>query len=221
MAGASLTPWDYSELTTSTANLEPGMSAAPVSAVIPSNNCLVHWSLDYPSQAGAISRDQLSSPLPLSHDIEYSSPSWTRETETPPHSPTLYASYNPHLSCSMEEPVARYESSEILDYASDSPSDTSDSNTHLSYGWVDSEPSCPDVFINVQDDTPPFPGVPFLFDSPFNANANVTGESLLEGSQPNFKTTEPIPTYHKRKRLFVAEEDEYGERARKQRRIEQ
>ena len=126
----------------------------------------------------------------------------------------------------MEEPVARYESPEILDYASDSPSDSSDSTTLSPFGWVDSEPSSPDVFITLQHDAPPFPaidssGVPFLGDSPSNAYANVAGKSLLEGSQLNFKTTEPIPTYHKRKRLFVAEEDEYGERARKQRRIEQ
>jgi hypothetical protein len=229
MAGASLTSWNYSELTTKAANLEPGMSAAPVRAVIPSNNCMMHWPLDYPSPAGVIPRDQLSSPLPLSHDIEYSSPSWSLVslTETPSHSPALdYASYNPHLSCPMEEPVARYKSPEILDYASDSPSDSSDSTTFSPYGWVDSEPSSPDVFITLQHDAPPFPaidssGVPFLGDSPSNAYANVAGKSLLEGSQLNFKTTEPIPTYHKRKRLFVAEEDEYGEGARKQRRTEQ
>ncbi|KAI0001845.1 hypothetical protein BJV77DRAFT_19811 [Russula vinacea] len=85
MAGASLTSWNYSELTTKAANLEPGMSAAPVRAVIPSNNCMMHWPLDYPSPAGVIPRDQLSSPLPLSHDIEYSSPSWSLVSLTERH----------------------------------------------------------------------------------------------------------------------------------------
>jgi hypothetical protein len=126
----------------------------------------------------------------------------------------------------MEEPMARYESPENFDCASDSPSDTSDSTTHTSFVWVDSEPSSPDVFITLQDDFPPFPtignsDVPLLFDSPSVTNAEVTGGSLLGGLRSTLKAREPVPTYYKRKRLFVAEEDEYGERARKQPRIEQ
>jgi hypothetical protein len=229
MAGASLTPWNYSEVTTNTANLEPGMSVAPGPPAISSNGCVMHRSLDYPSLGGTVPQDQLSSPLPLSHDIEYSSPSWALVSfaETPLHSPTLdSASYNPQLSCPMEERVARYESPEILDYASDSPSDASDSTTHSPYEWVYSEPSSSDVFITLQDDASPFPaidssGVPFMFDSSSDANAEVTEGSLFWGSRPTFKTREPNPTYHKRKRLFIAEEDEYGERAHKQRRTGQ
>lgn len=158
MAGASLTPWNYSEVTTNTANLEPGMSVAPGPPAISSNGCVMHRSLDYPSLGGTVPQDQLSSPLPLSHDIEYSSPSWALVSfaETPLHSPTLdSASYNPQLSCPMEERVARYESPEILDYASDSPSDASDSTTHSPYEWVYSEPSSSDVFITLQDDASP------------------------------------------------------------------
>ena len=126
----------------------------------------------------------------------------------------------------MEEPMARYGSPENFDYASDSPSDTSDSTTHTSFVWIDSEPSSPENFITFQDDFPPFPtidnsDVPLLFDSPSVANAEVTGGSLLGGWRPILETREPVPTYYKRKRLFVAEEDEYGARARKQPRIEQ
>jgi len=120
----------------------------------------------------------------------------------------------------MEEPGARCESPENSDYASDSPSDTSDSTTHTSFVWVDSEPSSPEVFITIEDD------VPFLaidnsdaFDSSSVANTEITGGSLLGGLLPTLKTREPVPTHYKRKRLFVAEEDEYGERARKQPRI--
>jgi hypothetical protein len=123
----------------------------------------------------------------------------------------------------MEEPVAHYESPQKLDYDSDSPSDASDSTTHTPYEWVDSEPSSPDVFITLHDDVPPFPaigssGVPLLFDPQSDAN-EVAGGSPMRGLRP--KTREPTPTHYKRKRLFVAEEDEYGERAPKQQRIEQ
>jgi hypothetical protein len=126
----------------------------------------------------------------------------------------------------MEEPVGRYEFPKKLDYDSDSPSDTSDSTTHTPYGWVESEPPSPEVFITLHDDVPPFPatdssGVLLLFDSQSDANAEVTGGSPLEGWRPPLKTREPILTHYKRKRLFVAEEDEYGERACKQQRIEQ
>jgi hypothetical protein len=125
----------------------------------------------------------------------------------------------------MEEPAARYESPEKLDYESDSPSDASNSTTHTPYEWIDSEPSSPKVFITHQDHIPPFltidsSGIPLLFGSPSDANSEVTKESLLRNLRPNLKTREPFPTYSKRKRLFVDEEDEYGERPRKQRRIE-
>jgi len=89
--------------------------------------------------------------------------------------------------------------------------------------WVDSEPFPPEIFI-IQDDVPPFPAdnsdVSLLFDSVSVANPEVTGGSLLGGLLPTLKTREPDSTHYKRKRLFV-EEDEYGERARKQPRIEQ
>jgi hypothetical protein len=126
----------------------------------------------------------------------------------------------------MEELVTRFESPQELDYESDSPSDASYSTTHTPYGWVDSEPSSPEVFITLHDDAPPFPaigssGVPLLFDSQSDANAEVTGGSPIGELRPTLKTRGPIPTRHKRKRLFVAEEDDYGERARKRQRIEQ
>jgi hypothetical protein len=197
MAGSSQTPWNHFELDTNTADLEPRLP------------------------------NQLSSSLPLSYDIECSSPSWVPVSLTPSHAPIPdLASYTPRFSYPMEEPMARYGSPENFDYASDSPSDTSDSTTHTSFVWIDSEPSSPEIFITFQDDFPPFPtidnsDVPLLFDSPSVANAEVTGGSLLGGWRPILETREPVPTYYKRKRLFVAEEDEYGARARKQPRIEQ
>jgi hypothetical protein len=206
VAGTSLTPWNY---------LEPGLSVVPGTAT--------H------SRGGAVLPNQLSSSLPLSYDIECSLSSWAPVSPTPSHAPIPdLTSYTPHFSYPTEEPMARYEFPENFDCASDSPSDTSDSttHTHTSFVWVDSEPSSPEVFITVQDDFPPFlsidnSDVSLLFDSPSVASAEVTRGSLLGGLGPNLKTRELVPTHYKRKRLFAAEEDEYGERARKQPRIEQ
>ncbi|KAF8506930.1 hypothetical protein F5888DRAFT_1646516 [Russula emetica] len=215
VAGTSLTPWNHFELNTNTADLEPGLSVAPGTAAHSPNNFPMLPSLSYPSQDGAVLPNQLPSSLPLSYDIECFLPSWVPVSLTPSHAPIPdLASYTPHFSCPVEEPMALYETLENFDCASDLPSDTSDSTTHTSFVWVDSEPSSPEVFITLHDEFPPCPtidnsDVPLLFDSPSVANAEVTGGSL-----------EPVPTYYKRKRLFVPEEDEYGERARKQPRIE-
>jgi hypothetical protein len=224
VAGTSLTSWNHFELNANTADLEPGLSVAPGTAAHSPNNFPMLPSLSYPSQYGAVPPNQLSSSLPLSYDIECSLPSWAPVSLTPAPIPNL-ASYTPHFSCPME-PMARYESPQNFDCASDSPSDTSDSTTHTSFVWVDSEPSPPDVFITLQDDFHPFPTIdnsdaPLLFDSSSVANTEVTGGSLLGGLRPTLKAREPVPTYYKRKRLFVAEEDECEERARKQPRIEQ
>ena len=208
VAGASLTLWNHFELTTGEENLEPSTSVVPGPTAIHSPH-------------------QLSSSLPLSHDIEWTSPSWPSISLMASHAPTLdHGSYNSYHSCPMEEPAARYESLEKLDYESDSLSDASNSTTHTPYEWIDSEPSSPKVFITHQDDIPPFlaidsPGIPLLFDSPSDANSEVTRESLLRDLRPTLKTREPFSTYNKRKRLFVDEEDEHGERPRRQRRIEQ
>jgi hypothetical protein len=195
MAGTSLATWNHFELNTNTADLEKRLP------------------------------NQLSSSLPLSYDIECSLPSWAPVSLTPPNAPDL-ASYTPRFSYPMEDPMARYGSPENFDCASDSPSDTSDSTAHTPFVWIDSEPSSSEDFITFQDDFPPFPtsdnsDVPLLLDSPSVANGEVTGGSLLGGWRPTLETREPVPTYYKRKRLFVAEEDEYGARARKQPRIEQ
>ena len=228
VAGTSLTPWNHFELNTNTADLVPGLSVAPGAAALSPNNFSMLPSLGYPPQEhrSAVLPNHLSS-LPLNYDIECSLPSWAPVSLTPSHAPIRdLASYTPRFSCPMEEPFARYESPENFDCASDSPSDNSDSTTHTSFVWVDSEPSSPEVFMALQDDFPPFPtidnsDVPLRFDSPSVANAEVTGGSLLRGLRPTLETREPVPSYNKRKRLFVAEEDEYGARARKQPRIEQ
>jgi hypothetical protein len=227
VAGTSLTPWNHFELNTNTADLEPGLSVGPGTASHSPNNFPMIPPLGYPSRDGDVLPNQLSSSLSLSYDIECSLPSCASVSLRPSLAPIPdLASYTPHFSCPMEEPMTRYESPQNFGCASDSPSDTSDSTTHTSFVWVDSEPSSPDVFITLQDDFPPFPtignsDVPLLFDSPSAANVEVTRGSLLGGLRPTLKTREPVPTYYKRKRLFVAEEDEYGERARKQPRIEQ
>lgn len=206
VAGTGPTQWNHFEPNTNTADLVPDLSAVPETAA--------H------SRGDAVFQSQLSSSLPLSYDIESS---WGPVSPTSSHVPIPdFTSYTPHFSCPMEEPMARYEFPENFDCASDSPSDTSDSTTHTSFVWIDSEPSFPEVFITHQDDYP-FPtidnsDVPLLYDSPSVANAEFTGGSLLGGLGP--KTREPAPTNCKRKQLFVAEEGEYDERARKQPRIE-
>jgi hypothetical protein len=214
VAGASLTPWNHFELTKE--NFELTTSVVPGPAAISS--------LNYPYLDSAVPPDQLSSSLPLSHDIECTSPSWSPMSLMAPHALTLdHTSYNPYLSCLMEKPVARYESPEKLDYESDSPSDASTSTTHTPYEWVDSEPPSPEIYITHQEDVPPFLAIdssPLLFDPPSDANTEVT-RSLLGSFRPTLKPREPFPIYNKRKRLFVDEEDDYGERPRKQRRIEQ
>jgi hypothetical protein len=223
VAGTSLTPWnDFANK----ADL-PGLSVASEGAAFPPNNFSMLPSLGDPSRdhRSAALPNHLSS-LPLNYDIECSlSSSWAPVSHKPSHAPIPdLASYTPRFSCPMEEPFVRYESPENFDCASDS--DTSDSTTHTSFVWVDSEPSSPEVFIALQDDFPTFPtignsDVPLLFDSPSVANAEVTGGSLLGGLRPTSETREPVTTYYKRKRLFVAEEDEFGARAHKQPRIEQ
>lgn len=208
VAGIGPTQRNHFELNTNTADLEPDLSVVPGKAA--------H------SRGGAVLPNQLSSSLPLSYDIESS---WAPVSPTSSHAPIPdFTSYTPHFSCPMEEFMARYEIPENFDCASDSPSGTSDSTTHTSFVWADSEPSSPEVFITLQDDFSPFStidnsDVPLLYDSPSVANAEVTGGSLSGGLGP--ETREPVPTHCKRKQLFVAEEGECGERARKQPRIEQ
>lgn len=195
LAGTSLAPWDRFELGTNTA--------------------------DQPRPP-----NQLSSSLPLSYDIECSSSSWAPVSLTPSHDPIPdFASYTPRFSYPMDKPMARYESPENFDCASDSSSETSDSTTHASFAWIDSESSPSEGFITFQNDLPPFPtidnsDVPLLFDSPSAANGLVIGGSLSGPWRPTLETREPVPSDYKRKRLFV-EEDEHGARARKQPRIEQ
>ena len=211
VAGTSLTRWNHFELNLNTADAEPGLSVAPGTEAHSPNNFLMLPSVRYPSRDGAVLPNQLPSSLPLSYDIECSLSSCAPVSLAPSHAPIPdLATYTPHFSCPMEEPMARYESPENFDCASDSPSDTSDSTTHTSFVWVDSAPSSPDIFITLQDDFPPFPtignsDIPLLFDSP-SVVGEVTGGS--RGLRPTLKTREPVTTYYKRKQLFVAEEDE-------------
>lgn len=222
VAGTSLTPWSHFELNTKRPDLA-GPSVAPGTITHSRNYFSIFPSLGYPSREhrSAVHPDHLSSSLPLNYDIECPSSSWTSVSLTSSHAPI--PEFARDTPWPMEEPFSRHESPENFDYASDS--DSSDSTTHTSFVWVDSEPSSPEVFIALQDDFSPFPtidnsDVPLLFDSPSVANAEVIGGSLLGSLRPTLENREPVSTYYKRKRLFVAEEDEYGARARKQPRIE-
>ncbi len=229
VAGASLTPWNYVKSTTVMANDEPSISVASRPTVISSDNCLMSWSLNRAPLDGAASPDESLSSLPLSHYIERSPPLlWAPLSLTVSYTPPLFCdSPNPRLHSPEDEPVTGHELTPQLDYTSDSSSDTSVSTTCSAYGWVDSEPSYPlRALAMPQDDLPSFPtidnsDIPLLYDLSSDANIEFPGESRLESTQASLKTKGVVTTHYKRKRLFLMEEDEYGERAHKQRCIEQ
>jgi hypothetical protein len=224
VAGTSRTPWKYTEATTVAANDEPDILVAPRSAVISSDDSFMSRSLDR-----SLLNDDDHSDQPLSHYIERSPPLlWTplplTVSHSPPPSHDLHNST--HLQCPDEGPAAHYEFPPQFDYTSDSSSDTSVSTTNAPYEWTDSEPSSPvGALVAPQDDLHAFPtvdnsNVSLLFDLSPDANIEFVGEFLLENMQPSFKAREAVPVHHKRKRLFLMEEDVDGERARKQRCVE-
>ncbi|KAH9968789.1 hypothetical protein BC827DRAFT_282977 [Russula dissimulans] len=229
VAQAGVTLWNPFGPSTSTGNLELRPSFAQRPTVVSSDNCLVSRTLA-PStpQDSAAPSDEFVSPL-LSHDIDDSLLfSWAPMSPTTSHAPPPGdPRYNPHHSRPTDKiPMAHHEFTPQLDYTLDSPSDTSDSDADTDYGWADSETSSPEgALVTLQDDVPPFPtfdypDIPLLFNPSSDANIEFPEEPLLETIQPSFKTREPITIHYKRKRLFLTEEDEYGERACKQRRIE-
>jgi hypothetical protein len=229
VAGPSLTLWNYSKPTTVTAKDGPSISVAPRPTLVSSDDYLASHSLHYSSLDDTAPPDQLLPPLPLSHYIERSPPLlWAPLSLTVSHTPPpFHDAYNPYLRSPEEEQVARDGFTPQLDYTSDSSSDTSVSTTNSPFGWIDSEPSSPvGTFVTPHDDLPPFPSVdnsdsPLPFDLSSDANIEFSGESLLESMRSVFKTRETATARYKRKRLFLMEEDEYGERVRKQRCIEQ
>jgi len=225
VAGPSLTPWDYFKPTTVATNDEPSISVTPRPTVVSSDDYLLSDSLNHPSLDDA-PPGQLLLSLPLSHYIERSPPLlWSPLSFTVSHTPPPF--YDSHDRGPEEERVARDEFTPQLDYTSDSSSDTSVSTTSSPYGWVDSEPSSPvGAFVTPHADLPPFPTVdnsdgPLLFDLSSDANIEFAGEPLLESMRSSLKTREAVTAHYKRKRLFLIDEDEYGERACKQRCIEQ
>ncbi|KAI9512917.1 hypothetical protein F5148DRAFT_1160727 [Russula earlei] len=219
VAGTSLTSCNHFELTASMTNLEPGTPVAPQITV---------FSLD-PSPDGAAPLDEFpTSPSQLSHDIEGSLLfSWPPILHTSSHLPPPdHAWYSPRLSpAKPEESIARHELTPQLDYSSDSPSDASVSETDTPYGWADSKSSSPEgALLTLQDEVPPFPiidysEISFLCGPSSDINIKFT-ESSLETLQPALRSRESISSPHKRKRLFLNEEDGCGER-RKRRSIEQ
>lgn len=218
-AGASSSLWSYLELTT----FEPSMSVAPRPAVI-SDNCLASQSLGHSSADGAAPPDQLPSSSLLSHDIERFLPLLCAPTfHIASHVPSPgHDSYNSHLFCSKAEEFVTYETTPQLDYTSDSSSNSSDSTSGSSYGLADSEFSSLEDLMMFPNEVPPLPtidgsSVSLLFNPLSDANFEFTGEPLLENLRTSFNTKELTTVHCKRKRLFLTEEDEYGERARKQR----
>ena len=231
LAGTSRTPWKYTEPTTVAANDEPDISVAQ-STVISSDDSFMSRSLDHSSLDGDDSSDQLLSSLPLkvlSHYIERSPPLlWAPLSLTVSHIPSpSHDLHNTRLQCPDEEPAAHHEFTPQLDYTSDSSSDTSASTTSTPYEWTDSEPSSPvGALVAPQDDLHAFPtvdnsDVSLLFGLSSDTNIEFVGEYLLESMQPSFKARGAVTAHHKRKRLFLMEEEDvYGERARKQRCVE-
>jgi len=229
VAGTSRTPWKYTEPTTVAANDEPDISVAPRSAVVSSDDSFMSRSLDHSLLNGDDSSDRLLSSLPLSHYIERSPPLlWAPLSLTVSHSPPPSRDlHNTRLQCPDEGPAAHHEFTPQLDYTSDSSSDTSVSTTSTPYEWTDSEPSSTvGALAAPQDDLQAFPtvdnsDVSLLFGLSPDANIEFVGEFLLENMQPSFKAREAVPAHHKRKRLFLMEEEDVcGERARKQRCVE-
>jgi hypothetical protein len=223
VAGPSPTLWDYFKPTTVTTDDEPSISVAPRPTVVSSDDYLLSGPLDHPSPDDAAPPSELLLSLPLSHYVERSPPLLWSPLFTVSHTPPpFYDSHDTHLRSPKEERVARDEFTPQLD--SDSSSVTSVSTTS---GWVDPEPSPVGAFVTPHDDLPPFPTVdnpdgPFLFDLASDANVEFTGgKPLVEGMRSSLKTRGAVTAHYKRKRLFLIDEDEYGERACKQRCIEQ
>ena len=164
-------------------------------------------------------------------DIELSPPSSCTSTSLVGSSqvpPPGYASSNHYSSCpQVEESDAHDQLPPQLDYTLDSSSDSSLSSTDTSYGsWVDSQPVSPSgALVTLEDEHPPFhvintPDGILIFDPSSDADIKSTGAYQLDASRPSLKTSESIAVPHKRKLLFLADEDEYEGRTCKKRSIE-
>jgi len=224
---ATATSWNSFGPSTSTRNLELDPSFAQRPTNIYSANCLVSRTLDSITPPDGVAPSDEFPSLPLSHEIDDSLLfTWA------PMSPTAsYASppgdlwYDPHHSRLADEISMAHDGfTPQLDYTLDSPSDASDSDADTHYG-SNSETSSPEgALVTLQDDVSPFlayySDIPLLHDPSSDVNIEFPEESLLETIQSPFKTREPIPIHYKRKRLFLTEEDEHGERPCKQRHIE-
>jgi hypothetical protein len=144
----------------------------------------------------------------------------------PPHVPAPgYASYIPHPSFpEVEDPEVHYQFPPQLDYASDSSSDGSLSSTDTSdRSWDDSLSLFPrGAHVMLQVETPSFraPECIYIFDPSLEGDINSTGVCQLSGPNPSFKTGKPIAVQHKRKLIFLTDEDDFEARASKKRGIE-
>ncbi|KAI0307980.1 hypothetical protein B0F90DRAFT_99107 [Multifurca ochricompacta] len=191
------------------------------------DNTLALRALDFIETAPT---DQLPfSPLP-SHDIEPFSPS----SLTSAVSATLsYVSPPGYASQKLYPPRSRnveleghYEFTPLLDYALDSSSDSSLAITGASYGNLADTAPFPAkgarAIVTLQGELFPFPVVAYtkIFGPSSEIEVGLPGSSRLEDSRQSYKTNELVPIRYKRKRLFIAYEDNYEGRVHKSRSIE-
>jgi hypothetical protein len=126
-----------------------------------------------------------------------------------------------------EEPEVHYQLSPQLGYTLDSSSDSSIASTDTSYkSWADSLSPFPRIaYVVLENEHPPFraidaPDCILIFDPSLEADIMSTGECQLDVLRPSFKIGEPITVQHKRKLLFLTDEDEYEPRIPNRRSVE-
>jgi hypothetical protein len=213
--------------------LPPSLGPLP-SYVAPATSCPADLPLDIAlvSRSADHSDAALPNQLPPSslscHDIEPVSPLSRASTSLASSSQVplpCYASYNYYPSClGVEELEAQHHLPPQLDYTLDSSSDSRFSSVDSIYGsWADSlSLFSRGAHVILEDEQPPFdainaPDCISIFGSSLEADIRSSGGCQLDGLRP---PGEPIAVQHKRKRLFLTDEDEHEGRTSKKRSIE-
>ena len=188
----------------------------------------------------SVSQDQSSGDASL----ETQSPSWSlqcHEFELPfPVSLTTSLAASSHApfpnhsasdsrpqSAGSDVPSDPYVGHDVADSSSDS-SLTSDDSSCGSWAYLETlEPGSPTgAFVGLQDGLCQAPNLDisnpsFIFDLPTDVEIDLTRYHQLERPRLSPEGSEAIFDNHKRKRLFITNEDEYEERPCKRRSIEQ